>query len=480
MSWTNRSFPNTSWAWPRGSRALLLEAALLPSQQLAQQSFYTWLLDNDLDDISFADHRLLAAISERHGGDMRGLAELPRLKGLQRQLWTQSRIRVHAVLPMLQSLIDGGVEIMLLKGAARIALRPDAQRQRAHQDVDIIVRDAQIADAARILTNQGWQTGRGDTALAAIARAPATRAINFKKLPWGDIDLHRTAYHGGNYHHALDAALWKRAARADYFGLPVFVPEAAERLAMTLSHGAWSPETHSDWLIDAADILSHDHIDWNYFKETVNKRKLGGQIRIGLSYLHYHIGMALPDEAQELLSGRSTFSTLLIARDKKEMSGGLQRIRDICYAISRAQRDRSRSTHVPPLKLSIARKTSHALPISHSTTAKVCNQKFLQKGEYDFKAELIIQAPLYKRRIEFELNSAYENLARFRIYSASHQGGNVKVTISSRIKLHMPAHELQLIARPGTLLSPGASHDEIAKYAVLPFYVAQCMLKCRD
>lgn len=473
----NRNFPNSGWSWPCGGRAQLLEAALLPDPQQARTVLNTWLEEHDLDEIGFADHRLLAAVAERYGRDISDLAEFPRLKGLQRQLWTQSRMRVHTVLPVLQSLVAGGVELMLLKGAARIALRPDAQRQRAHQDVDILVRNDQMQAAAKILTEQGWQTARGDTALAAVARAPATRAINFQKLPWGDIDLHRSAYHGGNYHHALDAALWQRGTKADYFGLPVLVPEAAERLAMTLSHGAWSPESHSDWLVDAADILVSDQIDWAYFTETVAKRGITGQVRIGLSYLHHHLGLTLPAEAQALLRGRSGVSTLLIARAKVDLPSWLRPIRGVCYSLARARRDRSHVANVPPLSLSIARAFTTEISGSSSTAAAITSERTIPTGDYHFRAELIIQAPSRRRRIELELNSENENLARFRIFAAPHANGTIRARISARIHVNVTAQSFQLILRPGTLLSPGASSEDIAKYAALPFQLVKHTLQ---
>lgn len=465
---SSRSFPHPGWAWPQGGRALLLSAALLPDQKEARSALDNWLERHDLDEIGFADHRLLAAIVERHGRSLTETAVFPRLKGLQRQLWTQSRLRVHEVLPALRALAVEGVELMLLKGAARIAVHPDAQRQRAHQDVDILVRGDQMRLAARVLTREGWQTVRGDTALAAVARSAATRAINFQKLPWGDIDLHRSAYHGGNYHHASDAALWERARPAEYFGLPVLVPEAAERLAITLSHGAWSPQSHSDWLVDAADILASDPIDWTHFADILSKRRIAGQVRIGLSYLH-HLGLALPPEMQRFLTGRCAFSTLLIARAEADLPRWLRPVRRICHSLGRAREERSGKVDVPPLSLSMARALAANPSGEFAASVRIAKEGLIQAGEHLFCAELAVTAPLRRRRIELELNSEFENLARFRVFAAPSGSGKIRARISARIRVNVPAQDLQLILRPGKLLSPGASAEDIAKYAALPF-----------
>lgn len=137
---TARRFPDPGWAWPLEPRDLLLKAALLPQPEAALDHFARWLGAQDLDDAGFADHRLLAAITERHGAALGRFAEYPRLKGLQRTLWTESRMRVPANLPILRALAEGGVSVQLFKGAARVAVTPAAQRQRAHQDVDVLVR----------------------------------------------------------------------------------------------------------------------------------------------------------------------------------------------------------------------------------------------------------------------------------------------------------------------------------------------------
>lgn len=470
-------FPNPGWAWPKGGRAQLLEAALLMDQTQAREALNRWLQSHDLDDINFADHRLLAAIAERHSRNIADLAEFPRMRGLQRQLWTQSRMRVNAVLPMLQALVANGVEIMLLKGAARIALNPDAQRQRAHQDVDILVRGDQIQLAARILSAQDWQTVRGDSALSAVARSPATRAINFKKLPWGDIDLHRLAYHGANYHPTLDVKLWERAERAEYFGVPVLVPEGAERLAMTLSYGAWSAQAHSDWLVDAADILATGAVDWPYFMEITAKRRIIGQVRIGLSYLHNKIGLPLPLEAQNLLNGNCGIATLFIAHTEKDLPRWLRPVRRILYSMLRTKRDRSVSEKIPPLKLSIARTSQERLSENSATSADIAAGQLTNLGKYNFYADLIIKSPLCRRRIELELNSEHENLARFRIFAAPSASGTIRTRISTEIQLNAPAQHLTLTLRAGTLLTPGHTVEENSKYAALPFRLVKCRVQ---
>lgn len=463
-----------AWAWPRGPRSLLLEAALAPDEARALDALRRWTDQHDLDDITFADHRLLAAVAERHGAALAAHPAYPRLKGLQRQLWTQSRMRVHGVLPILKTMTEAGVEIMLLKGAARIALHPAAQRERSHQDIDILVRPAQMRLAAAILAADGWQSARGDTALAAIARISAARAINFQKLPWGDIDLHRTAWHGRNYHPDLDSALWDQAQSASYFGLPVVVPAAAERLAMTLSHGAWSPEAHSDWLVDAADILGRETIDWPRFAHIVRLRGLASQVRIGLSYLQEGLDIRLPDAAQPLIHGRCGWPTLLIARAPADLPKPLRPLRQLVYTLgrSRSRGNQGPQPDIAPLKLALAR-ADHSLPQPQAVALewRIIDEAELAPQSYKFTAVLRIQAPQLRRRVQFELNSQDENLARFRVFVAPCSSGYVQVRLGARVRPAHPVTALTLTSRPSCLLMPDTSAAKQAKRAALPFVV---------
>lgn len=124
----SRRFPNFAWAWPDGGRLQLLQAALNPDEGVARQALSTWLSQNNLDDASFPEHRLFAAISTRFGRGLEGLEEYPRLVGMQRLHWTQSRLAVSVNLPPLRKFVDLGLKPVLLKGAARVALDPTQQK----------------------------------------------------------------------------------------------------------------------------------------------------------------------------------------------------------------------------------------------------------------------------------------------------------------------------------------------------------------
>ena len=87
-----RRFPDYGWSWPTGKLDQLLKAALLPDAEAACQHAARWLDENDIDLVSFREHRLLAAISDRFGRKLATHPAYPRLVGLQKMLWTKSRM----------------------------------------------------------------------------------------------------------------------------------------------------------------------------------------------------------------------------------------------------------------------------------------------------------------------------------------------------------------------------------------------------
>jgi hypothetical protein len=470
------------WAWPNASRDMLLRAALMPDVNEAQGCLHAWLSVHDLDEVTFADHRLLAAIAEKLGPSIKKSPEYPRLKGLQRQLWTQSRLRLNANLPMLRILSDAGIELMLLKGAARIAIDPAAQRQRSQQDVDILVRQEHIQLAARLLSEHGWRTARGDSPLAAISRAATTRAINFQNPPFGDIDLHRVAYHGKHNNTASDNALWANAQGASFFGISVTVPSPAERLTMMLAHGARSPEAHSDWLIDVAELLKSTSIDWQDVGNIIKSRRLEIQTTIGLSYLSHIMGTDFPLAAKSLLCGLKipirlgTIGHLFIGREESTTPKYLRPLRAAFKALSRRMIYEERTGDHTPLAVSLAMpltetlnqdalETRHTLSVADLLTPQSAPQ------EMTFRAVIHFIHPGFRRRIEIELNSETQNLARFRVLVWKKTGRQCRATLKAKIAITTEQEGVTLETSLGSRLMTDDSDFRSAKYSAVPFKI---------
>jgi hypothetical protein len=245
---------------------------------------------------------------------------------------------------------------------------------------------------------------------------------------------------------------------------------------MILSHGAWSPEEHSDWLLDAADILQIDTVDWDYFQKVVKLRRLQSHVRIGLSFLSQVAGIALPGVLQPLAEGRCDWGTLLIARDPRRLPPGLRRLRSACHAIARAQREPASRSTVPPLKIAFAKSSASGSGLNFAESYPLSFSESTGAPSY-FEADIILPAPAGKRRIELELNNATENLARFRIFAFPSASGFIQAKLSVKLRKQFMPTELELVARPGKLMMPDAQAMQQAKYAKIPFACRKASLK---
>src|SRR5262249_51861961 len=118
----SRRFPHLSWAWPCGSRELLVIAAGHADQRRAAEAFVEWLSTTDIESCHFAEQRLLVRIASRFPEARLKVSVRARLNGIVRLLWTKSRLTLDHAAPVLRGLRAAGVELLVLKGMALTAL----------------------------------------------------------------------------------------------------------------------------------------------------------------------------------------------------------------------------------------------------------------------------------------------------------------------------------------------------------------------
>ncbi len=311
-------FPSCAWAWPRGGRDLLLRAAIVQDLAEAERAFAAWLTTHDFNDVTFAEQRLLVAVSARLPATTEASPVRARLKGIERMLWTHSTMTLRAAQPAIQALADANVPVMLLKGAARAALDMRDVRGRFASDVDILVHPAEFDRAYKTLRAHGWDHNQpGEPDLSRLT------GLNLYSGKHGDLDLHRFAFHQLIPADADPTPLWSRATSTTFLGLPVSVPSATDRLLMAIAHGGIDGHQHSDWLVDCAALISDGAVDWPLFERLCAERRLAPHTAVALSYLQ-HLGINIPADTLARIttcsrrSPLSLCSAILEARPKRE------------------------------------------------------------------------------------------------------------------------------------------------------------------
>lgn len=471
----SRRFPNFAWAWPDGGRLQLLQAALHPDKGIAHQALSTWLSQNNLDDASFPEHRLFAAITSRFGRELEGLAEYPRLVGLQRLHWTQSRLSVSANRPPLQKFVDLGLKPVLLKGAARVALDPSQQKSRSAFDLDLVMSDGEFETAVCMLLDDGWQSTRGESRLGLKARLSSVRARNFKKGRFGDIDLHRCAYQHIQASPRFDAELLTDALPVDYYDVPVFVPSVEERLVMAMGHGAWDGHHHSDWLVDIVGMLNSEPVDWDRVHAIAEGRKLRGPIAMALSFLSQEIEIPLPHDVLHLFGANRPraklrdIPSLILARDEQDLTNLQTRARSIVHAASRFRksgRNADRDTH----QVRTVTRATHVKDTGPHVHSHVATQvQPAAPGTWKMTTEILFKTPALRRRIELEINGPDRNLAHVQVLHLRKSAGTFAARFSIDLELEETDFPVTLVSLNSKFIEAEPDAPERLKYDRLGF-----------
>lgn len=479
----SRSFPRLAWAWPQGARNQLITAAICPDEDRAFAAIEQWLHDTDLDDATFAEHRLLATITTRFDRRLAPHPEYARLCGLQRLNWTKSRMAIGASKPALEKLIDAGVRVVLLKGACRVALDSAEQKSRTSYDLDLLVSDDHFAESFEILAKDGWNSARGESVLGLRARISSIRARNFKKGRFGDIDLHKTAYKAQNSHAELDDALLREARCVKFYGLDVYVPSAEERIAMAIGHGGWDGHSHSDWLVDVAGILAKEPIDWDVFIKIIQGRNLIHQSAIALSYLANEIGVFVPEAVLDaicrwrVVSAPQRVALMLMAKEQSNMTSLQKVVRSVLHTVHRARYSgRNTDTDTSAFR-AFARPIKTGRSDAYVFGQTLYENEVTQAGTYAFKVSLEMPSQKRRRRIEFELNGAERNICHLQALHLRKSETPLRAKFRGTIQINSGDLPLRLEALPGKLMIGEAKPADKEKYAEVPFEIKSLVLR---
>ena len=453
----------------------MLKAALLPDEEAAANQAARWLDENDIDQVSFREHRLLAAISDRFGRKLAGHPAYPRLVGLQKLLWTRSRLAMREAEPALQAMVDAGCAVMLIKGASRIAIDAAAQRGRVAHDIDILVRPQDTVAAFDVLCDRDWQIATGVSPQFLRTRLASLRSMNFFKGTFGDIDLHQHAYDGSQGSAEDDRAIWQRALAAEFNGVRLLVPSPADRITLAIAHGCLDAHTHSDWLVDCAVAIQGGEVDWEVFADILGRRRLAVAAAVALSYLSLEIGIAVPQAelartvAMADRVGLSRWSSVLQAKPRTDFGGLIWLSRGVAKQL-RLKRKKGR---LQPAEPEIVWRGRPSLRKAKPVPAPFALSQALPRpagaGDMMLDVTVRIVVPPVRRRIEMEINANGQHIARLRSQVISRAGGEKVLHFRGRVSLEEPGRALVLEARPSRQFRNWDNEADVATYAALPF-----------
>lgn len=340
---------------PEAHQALLLKAALL-SGEPARTAFAGWRRHVVVDEVDGPSFRLLPLLAANLGRLEIADPDLPRFRGVRRQQLFRNRTMLHGMKPVLQAMVDAGIPVMFLKGAAICASVRRDWSLRHMADVDILVPGPDALPAWRVFERHGWRVERAENGHATDSPEDRIRYlpnVSFHHDNGLAVDLHwRSLWQ--REHTAQETAFWQAAVEVECDAVRVRVPAAGHQLLFVLAHAALSFSHNTlDWIADAHGILGGDFgtVDWDEFVRFGRQRGLSRILAAQLQWLHSELGCPVPAKVlQELGADKprllefvirgqrlGSFSSLWLASetwsDPKHRSIAA-RVREVIHALS--------------------------------------------------------------------------------------------------------------------------------------------------
>jgi hypothetical protein len=219
------------------------------------------------------------------------------LKGVYRHSWYCNQRLFHEAADTIRVLEAGGVETMVMKGAALSVLYYRDPGSRPMEDLDVVVRSERIHDALRLLAEAGW---RSDHPAPLELRLRVEQATEVEDARGREVDLHWNPLFEG----VPEDGFWERSRPATVGEAATRAMSATDELFCTIVHGlGWYPAPVG-WISDSVTIFraaGPGGIDWDALAERAEAWRLSARLDTALSLLAADYGVPVPPGVLERL-----------------------------------------------------------------------------------------------------------------------------------------------------------------------------------
>ena len=280
--------------WPTPEQTLLLRACLL-EPAAAVKAWEQWTRTHDFEAIDSGSFRLLG-LAHRHltQAGVSG-ALMPRLQGVYRRFWTANQLLLGRNAPVLKSLTEAGIPLMLTKGAALTVSVYRDYGTRPMDDLDLMVPRSHALRTMEVLEGLGWEPE-----VQHSKELPETlHACHFRRDRLGIIDLHWRHFHLA-VPEALDGAIWERSMTCHFHGIEARVPDYSDQFLRACEHGVrYNIVPPFRWLADCFQLwkVSEGKLDWDRIAAGSRHTESVLAVKGTLRFLRDQLDAPLPEEA---------------------------------------------------------------------------------------------------------------------------------------------------------------------------------------
>lgn len=253
---------------------LLLQVALA-DPATARDAWERWNARQNLADAPGPQVRLLAAVGRRMAELFPDAPTDARLTGARRHIWTLTQMTLGTTRPLLAAMQAAGLRLALLKGAARLALDPEVAKERALQDIDVLIHPDDWDRGIDVALREGWTAWGGAQDRTLLASRHAIGLASPQPGAKGSFDLHRFAVKEC-LNRDQDVDLWRRVRTASLQGIAVTVPSITDLALVTLSQAMYYNRTPHPphWALDVDPAIRAGQVDWDLLLHEVEARRI--------------------------------------------------------------------------------------------------------------------------------------------------------------------------------------------------------------
>ena len=474
-------------AWPGPAIDNLLRAVTLRDVNAAATAWRDFESQADFDNLTWGEFRLVSLAAKRIAQLAPGSPLRPRIAGIERSIWSRSQLAIGETAPALRALQAAAIGMLAIKGASRAASGDPAARGRAVNDIDIVVHPDDMERAFDIVTGNGWVPAGSGTVLFHRSQLPDAVGINLVRGKFGNLDLHRTAFHAPYNRVEDDAAIWSRSLPATLGYADMRIPSPTDTIAIAIAHGALDAHKSSDWLADIAASIDAG-TDWDLLGDILERRSMQAAGAIALGYVREHLERPVPVEILERMvraSGRRPFAlvaSIAESRPKSRAPGFFWFVRAWAKQgrLFSAYRKTRKRRKILLASIFPARRAAGQAPKGLELKLELRDRNPGEAWTGTIDITLLADLPEASRRVDFEVNT--RDCHHLRLRALVRNRARRELPLRFRFPLSLSPHDIDpvIAAAPSRSFNSDAPQDIRDRYRAVEFRILSLEVRKRS
>lgn len=290
----NLNFKPVAGKWPSPTQVLLLQASLLPGDA-AVDAWDTISKYVDIDRLDAKSQYLLPLVYHNLNSLNVKHPLLEKLKGTYRLTWTKNNILFKHTSASIMALLDAGIQVLLLKGAALTTLYYRNLGLRPMVDLDILVHPDQARRAVSTLVEFDWLPAKVNQTIITEDFLTTINGLSFKNPKGYGLDLHwhllRIFYWDKG-----DEEFWASAVPIRFQDLAVLALNPTDQLFHVCVHGVTHSMLMLRWIPDSMMVINNagKDLDWERLYSHAVSQKLVLPVKDALAFLYDKLQAPIP------------------------------------------------------------------------------------------------------------------------------------------------------------------------------------------